>query len=164
MPSDQELRGLCVAGYGWATMAVGNQLGYLATPLCAPSLPIAGRPSLHCAMTGLPGRQGERSLVKAPGDTRSCPMPLHVWGSVGRRQDLWLYWSGALPHWRQYSHSGEVWECAGDRGGAARYLQPDVDVLQVDAHGSLGHAKPVGDLGVGVPGGGQAQHLALAPG
>jgi hypothetical protein len=63
---DQVLRGLSVAGYGWATMAVGNQFGYLATSR-ALSLPIAGRPSLHCAMTGLPGRQGEQSLSTGHG-------------------------------------------------------------------------------------------------
>jgi hypothetical protein len=34
-------------------------------------------------------------------------------------------------------HGGEVWERPGDCGGAARYLQPGVDVLQVDVHGSL---------------------------
>src|SRR5580704_9238855 len=64
--SDQVLRGFSVAGYGWATMAVGNQFGYLATSR-ALSLPIAGRPSLYCAMTGLPGRQGKQSL--AAGDS-----------------------------------------------------------------------------------------------
>lgn len=37
---------------------MGEDLGgHSAKPL---SLPIAGRPSLHCAMTGLPGRQAGR--------------------------------------------------------------------------------------------------------
>jgi len=47
-------------------MAVGNQFGYLATSRVL-SLPIAGRPSLHCAMTGLPGRQGQQSLAAGDG-------------------------------------------------------------------------------------------------
>ena len=47
----------------------------------------------------------------------------------------------------------QVGEGAGNRGRAARHLQPAVDVLQVDAHGSFRHADAAGDLGVGVPGG-----------
>ena len=57
-----------------------------------------------------------------------------------------------------------VGEGAGDRGGAAGDLQFLVDVLQVGAHGSLGDAEPPGDLGVGVPGGQQAQQVILAGG
>jgi len=55
----------------------------------------------------------------------------------------------------------EVWERAGDGGGAAGHVQPGVDVLKVDAHGSLRHAEPPGDLGVGVPGGDQVQQFPL---
>jgi hypothetical protein len=33
-----------------------------------------------------------------------------------------------------------VWEGAGDRGCAAGHLQPAVDVLQMDAHGSFRYA------------------------
>ena len=57
-----------------------------------------------------------------------------------------------------------VGEGAGDRGGAAGDTQRLVDVFQVGAHGSLGDAQPPGDLGVGVPGGQQAQQLVLPPG
>ena len=64
----------------------------------------------------------------------------------------------------QLSRGGEVWECARDCGGAAGYLQPGVDVLQVDAHGSFRQAELAGDLGVGVPGGDQAQQFPLAGG
>jgi hypothetical protein len=57
-----------------------------------------------------------------------------------------------------------VGEGAGDGGGAAGHAQPFVDVLQVGAHGSLGNAQAAGDLGVGVPGGHQAQQLPLPGG
>ena len=39
-----------------------------------------------------------------------------------------------------------------------------VDVFQVGAHGSLGYAQAAGDLGVGVPGGDQAQQVFLPGG
>jgi hypothetical protein len=66
--------------------------------------------------------------------------------------------------------NGDCWGCcpaarsrerAGDRGGAAWHLQPGVDVLQVDAHGSLRYTELPGDLAVGVPGGDQAQQFPL---
>jgi hypothetical protein len=57
-----------------------------------------------------------------------------------------------------------VGEGTGDGGGAAGYLEPGVDVLQVLAHGFLGHVEPPGDLGVGVAGGDQAQQFPMAGG
>src|SRR6185437_2683474 len=61
-------------------------------------------------------------------------------------------------------HGCDVWESTGDCGRAAGHLQPAVDVLQVDAHGSFRYAEPAGDLAVGVPGGDQAQQLPLPGG
>ena len=43
-------------------------------------------------------------------------------------------------------------------------MQPGVDVFQVLAHGSLGHADPAGDLAVGVPGGDQVQQFPVPGG
>jgi len=49
-------------------MTLGEDLGgHSAKPL---SLPIAGRPSLHCAMTGLPGRQGRDHAGSEPSSGR----------------------------------------------------------------------------------------------
>ena len=61
-------------------------------------------------------------------------------------------------------HGGEVWERVGDRGRAARDLQPAVDVLQVDAHGSFRHTESTRDLGIGVPGGDLVQQFPLPRG
>lgn len=47
-------------------MAVGNQLGYLATSR-ALSLPVQVGRALHCAMTGLPGCQGQQLLTSGHG-------------------------------------------------------------------------------------------------
>lgn len=47
-------------------------------------------------------------------------------------------------------HRCKARERAHDRGGAARYLQPGVDVLQPDAHGTFRYAELAGGVGVGV--------------
>jgi hypothetical protein len=54
-------------------------------------------------------------------------------------------------HWAAIPGNDESGCCAvgegpGDGGGAARHLQPAVDVLQVGAHSSLGNAESAGDL------------------
>ena len=83
----------------------------------------------------------------------------HLRGAAG------LFLRRPLPGtWSQPLRGGDVRKGAGDRGGAARYLQPGEDVLQVDAHGAFGHAELAGDLGVGAPGGNQAQQLPLPGG
>jgi hypothetical protein len=43
-------------------------------------------------------------------------------------------------------------------------MQPFVDVAEMDAYGSFRHAELVGDLGVGEPGGDQAQQFPLPGG
>src|SRR5580693_1802805 len=55
-------------------------------------------------------------------------------------------------------------EGAGDGGGAAGNMQSFIDVFEVGAYGSLSHAQAAADLGVGVPGGQQAQQLPLPGG
>ena len=57
-----------------------------------------------------------------------------------------------------------VGEGAGDGGGTAGDLQQAVDVFQVRAHGCLGYAQAAGDLGIGVPGGDQAQQVPVPGG
>jgi hypothetical protein len=52
-----------------------------------------------------------------------------------------------------------VGEGTGDSGGATADAQLLVDVLQVGAHGSLRYTQVAGDLGVGAPGGHQAQQV-----
>ena len=71
--------------------------------------------------------------------------------------------AGAIPG-NDESGYCPVGEGACDGGGAAGYLQPAVNVFQVGAHCSVGNAEPAGDLGVGVPGGQQAQHVPLPGG
>ena len=57
-----------------------------------------------------------------------------------------------------------VLEGAGDGGGAAGYLQPGVDILQVLAYGSFGDAEPSADLGIGVAVGDQVQQVPVPRG
>jgi hypothetical protein len=67
----------------------------------------------------------------------------------------------------QPRHAGlrnPVREDAGHGGGSAGDVQPGVDGFQVCAHSSLGYAQAAGDLGVGVPGGEQAQQFPVPTG
>jgi hypothetical protein len=67
------------------------------------------------------------------------------------------------------SHVGAAWlgrsallgAGAGDRGGAAGYPQPAVDVLQVLADGAFGDVELPGELRVGVTGRDEIQELPL---
>jgi hypothetical protein len=82
--------------------------------------------SLQSPRKGRPADRRTRSAFAGP---RAAPCPALAFRMFVRPP---------LPGMRYYPlRGGEVWERARDRGGAARYLQPGVDVLQVDAHGSF---------------------------
>lgn len=114
---------------------------------------IAGLPRTANLYCRTPARRSFRAAIlirltcspRAFGGSALVGRSSRVVGLLGltRAIDHALVWTGRRcagqlrPGVCQLLPGCEVGERAGDCGGAARYLQPGVDVLQVDAHGSL---------------------------